>query len=192
MGGARGVSALLLCEVTLADAGGLISGSLWGASTKSAGALQAALDAAPSGKWPAVKVEKVILRIVGYLHGEAHIRKLEGSDATKITVVSKECGDLKITPPESIVVADFQDLWDWKAGRLEDVRSLNFFGFSCWGGVEFLQSVVLSVMELLRYGKWICIAIIPRRRRPELSPCFGRFVVPLFVCRPCAGESAST
>ena len=135
MGGARGVSALLLCEVTLADAGGLISASLWGASTKSAGALQAALDAAPSGKWPAVKVEKVILRIVGYLHGEAHIRKLEGSDATKITVVSKECGDLKITPPESIVVADFQDLWDWKAGRCTKFK-LFWFQLLGWGRVS--------------------------------------------------------
>lgn len=65
--------ALLLCEVTLADAGGWISGSLWGAATKSAGALQAALDAAPAGKWPAVEVENVIWRVVGYLHGDVHI-----------------------------------------------------------------------------------------------------------------------
>lgn len=99
-------------EVTLADATGVLCGSVWGASTRNHAELQEALSGAEEG-FPEVHVAHGVLREVA---ANPLVLKLEATDETVLTL-----GDAKtvvIDPSADLICDDFSMFQSWKASQM--------------------------------------------------------------------------
>ena len=89
-------------EVTAADAAGVLCGTVWGASTRGHGELEAAVNGAEEG-FPEVHISQAVLREVA---ANPLVLKLEGTDETVLTL--KEEKTIAIDPSPELVCDDFQ------------------------------------------------------------------------------------